>query len=290
MMAISGAYFGFSGLLFGTYANSFYPGTEEQLVAEIFSEEPILTEQPQAVSLTAIMASMKAIDPEGKPLFAIVHDAGTDKQFVELFLQHPGRLIYSENYRFDGQGNFLNKAGYSDGILAKQMAFSVYRLHFGHYGGMAIKWLYFVLGLALTYVCITGINIWLIKRRYKDWLNRAWPAAVWGLPLAIVVGACAQMINLVAVIPAFWLCWLTTVVGAGVSKDEGAISGVLMIANGVVSLALLLIYGLTHQFIWFGAGAINTVLLLWAVITLTLGVNSLRKNITDDKYPLVSEV
>ncbi len=289
MMAITGAYFGFSGLLFGAYSSVFYPGTQEELVSEIFGEEPHLTGQASTVNLTKTMAEVKEINPTGKPLFAIVHDGGTENQFVEVFMQHPDRLIYSENYQFDTAGNYLGKAGFSDGETAKQMAYSVYRLHFGHFAGLPIKFLYFILGLALAYVCISGINIWLIKRRYEDWLNKAWTATVWGLPLAITASVFLQIMHWAPATATFWISWLAIIIGGTRLAEPRTVNTYLILANGVMSLILLMGYGLHHEFVFWGAGTINTVLLLWAAITLYLGISRLKQPTVEEQQLVAGE-
>lgn len=58
--------------------------------------------------------------------------------------------------------------------MGKQVVYSMYYLHFGHFGGFAVKLIYTILGLALTVVSVTGINIWLARRRHRDALNDLW--------------------------------------------------------------------------------------------------------------------
>lgn len=47
----------------------------------------------------------------------------------------PGRLVYSEIYRFTLDGEYINHQALSDGPAGRQLAYSVYRLHFGQFGG-----------------------------------------------------------------------------------------------------------------------------------------------------------
>lgn len=79
-----------------------------------------------------------------------------EKQFVVVGAQHPGRLSYWEEYRFDSAGNHISTGGFMDGETGKQAVFSVYRLHFGHFGGGPVQLAYGVFGLALTVVSATG--------------------------------------------------------------------------------------------------------------------------------------
>jgi len=265
IMAITGAYFGVVSLLMSLYVWAFYPGSQAEFMAEVFGAEPELVDQPTTLNLTQAMARLAALNPEGQPLFAIVHDAGTDKHFLEIFSQQPGRLIYSENFRFDMAGNYLGKAGYSDGSIGKQIAYSVYRIHFGHFGGLWVKFLYFILGAMLTMVCVTGINIWLMKRRRKDWLFFAWPAWVWSLPAALLMTAALQLVWLMPGALPFWLLLgvLTPLLTVTYRRSQNR--QLLYAVNAAATLVLLACYWFKFGFFWHPSTAITLALLLWLV-------------------------
>ncbi len=64
-------------------------------------------------------------------------------------------------------------------------------LHFGNFGGVASKAVWFGLGCASAYVVVTGLLLWTHRRRALGWLPME-KATVWmgyGLPLALVVCA-----------------------------------------------------------------------------------------------------
>jgi uncharacterized iron-regulated membrane protein len=110
---------------------------------------------------------------------------------VQIVGEHPRRLIFGEYYMFEPDGTFTGTAGLSDGDLGKQAAASNYDLHFGNFGGLPVKLLYFVFGLALSVVAATGVYIWLGKRSRRGIeeprLRAAWGAAVWGSPFALAL-------------------------------------------------------------------------------------------------------
>ena len=164
------------------------------MVSEVFGKEPDLDGQVGRLSIASALDQIKNLSPAGTPLFMVLHDAGSEKQFMEFFVQQPRKLIYSENYQFDIQGNFLGSSGFIDGSPGKQTIYSMYRLHFGHYLGLSIKLLYGILGLALTVVSVSGINIWLAKRKTRDLLNPLWAGFVWGLPLSLTLAAITQVL------------------------------------------------------------------------------------------------
>ncbi|MBV1909028.1 MAG: PepSY domain-containing protein [Kangiellaceae bacterium] len=204
MIAITGTFYGFILLFMIVFSQSIDDLDQQQVMDQVYPAEPKLENQTGEIKVAIALTEIEQLTPDGQLLFMIIHDANTEQRFMEFFVQQPGRLIYSENYRFDIAGNYLGKSGFSDGHIAKQIAYSVYRIHFGHFAGYATKIIYFVLGLALTVISVSGINIWLAKRKYKDKINLLWSAFVWGTPIALSVSAITQVIFHIESINIFW--------------------------------------------------------------------------------------
>lgn len=194
MIAVTGAWFGLVLPFLAVYASAEHDGDEEAVVATVFGKEPELDQVVGPLAIGTALEQMQTLAPEAKPLMIVAHDVGEPSQFFAVPALHPGRLIYAENYLFDASGNFLRSDGFSDGASGKQVIYSIYRLHFGHFGGLAVKLAYGLLGLALTVVSVTGINVWLARRRTRDYLNDAWNGIVWGAPVAFAVTATTQII------------------------------------------------------------------------------------------------
>ena len=93
----------------------------------------------------------------------------------------------------------------------------MYRLHFGEFAGNASKLLYFVLGMMLTVVSATGINIWLNKRKTTDVINLWWPTFVWGTPLILSVSA---LLNLFIHVRLDLFIWLGLVVALAIAARQ----------------------------------------------------------------------
>lgn len=198
-IALTGATIGL-GILGGYgLAARYYGGDIEKTYATIFGGESKPDARPAPLpDVAAPLRYMAAHFPGVSPYYVIVHDPGTAGQHVQIIATHPRRLIYGENYNFDAQGRFHGKAGLSDGPLGQQIAASNYNLHFGNYGGLPVKIVYFVLGLALTAIVATGTYIWLGKRRRKGIreprLRNAWDGIVWGTPLALSLAFLARVV------------------------------------------------------------------------------------------------
>ncbi|NKB38721.1 MAG: PepSY domain-containing protein [Gammaproteobacteria bacterium] len=189
MIGMTGAYFGLVGMLVWLVASAVYDGDRQQVLESVFGGEPEVHEQAGDFSIHRVLTDIKVIAPNATPLFITFHNVGESNQFMELYASQPGRLIYSENYSFDTAGNYLGKDGFSDGEIGKQLVYSIYRLHFGNFAGLPVKVIYLLLGFALTLVSVSGINIWLSKRKVRDQINVIWSGIVWGLPVALTASA-----------------------------------------------------------------------------------------------------
>lgn len=193
MIAVTGAFFGLVGLVVILAATVFYDGNRTTLMDDIYGADPIVNRPVQAVNFEHALLDLRQRAPEASPIYMVLHDVGTEQQFVEVAATIPGRLSYSEMYRYHADGTFINEQGLTSGKAVRQIAYSVYRLHFGWFGGWPVRWLYVVLGISLTLISVSGINIWLYKRAKDDCIDRLWVATVWGFPIALVVAMAASI-------------------------------------------------------------------------------------------------
>ncbi len=245
MIALTGAYVGLVTLMLWLFASAIDGATPESLTAAAFPAEPALVGQQPVFAVARALEQVQQLAPDGRLLYLIVHDADTENRFMEFYVRQPGLLAWSENYRFDTSGNYLDTAGYTNGD-ARQVMYSVYRLHFGHFGGFVTKLLYVLLGLSLTVVSASGINIWLEKRRYRDELNLLWPGVVWGTPLALVVAAFMQTILQLPATAVFWACLLLALLSGLLLRDEVVCRRCLQTATAAALLLLVAAYSLKH--------------------------------------------
>ncbi|MBI1181801.1 MAG: PepSY domain-containing protein [Alphaproteobacteria bacterium] len=238
-IAVTGAYFGLAGFMLMLFASASYDGDMQAVRADLFGPDPVLEQSAAPAAVGRALAQMHRIAPSARPFYLTVEDVGRPDQYMIVGAQHPGRLIYAEQYRFDASGAYLGKAGYSDGPVGRQAVFSVYRLHFGQFGGFAVKLLYGVFGLALTVVAVTGINIWLAKRRARDALDRIWAGLVWGTPAALAVSAVAQVVLGLPSTGLFWAIVVSAGTAAARLGDEARAKAWLQAATAAGLGALL---------------------------------------------------
>ena len=242
MIAITGAWFGLVLPFLAVYAGAEHDGDREAVVAGVFGKEPQLDQAVGPLAIGDALGQLETIAPDAKPFMIVAHEVGEPGQFFAIPATHPGRLIYAENYLFDASGNFLRSDGFSDGAAGKQAVYSIYRLHFGHFGGLPVKVAYGILGLALTVVSVTGINIWLARRRTRDWLNDAWSGCVWGAPAAFGLTAMTQIVFGWPSTGLFWMTMLAAIMYCLRLHDAARAAQMLQRATAVVLGLLLATY------------------------------------------------
>ena len=178
-------------------------------LSENLYARPCIVPQEGKPAIGRAFAQMETLAPEKSPIFLTVHEVGEPEQFIEIYAKAPNRMIYAEGYRFDTAGNFIGVAGYEFGEWGKQLVWAMYRLHFGDFAGLTSKWLYFVLGVMLTMLCVSGMEIWLSKKAHPPLASRLWYSTVWGSVSALALTAVADMFLQARSSPFFGaLCYL----------------------------------------------------------------------------------
>ena len=239
MIAITGAYFGLALPILAVFADANYGGDRDAVIESVFGKEPELRQEKGPLAIGSALRQMRTLAPQADPFLITAHDVGEPNQFFSISATHPGRMIYSENYLFDASGVFLRTDGFSDGEPGKQVVYSIYRLHFGHFGGLPVKIVYGLLGLALTIVSVTGVNVWLARRRTRNYLNDVWTGIVWGTPLALVVSAFTQVALGIPSTGILWLTIFAATVAALRLRNEKRATRALQVAF-VIAAGLLL--------------------------------------------------
>ncbi|WP_237058679.1 PepSY-associated TM helix domain-containing protein [Microbulbifer sediminum] len=211
MIAATGAFIGLSTVFALAIAQVFYAGDVEKVHHLLFSDVPEATAEAGEIPVPDFAPAFEAlyrVAPGQQPFSIALHNPGTDQQLFEFTTRVPGRLVWGERYFFGADGAPLGRDGWSDGSAGKQIYASNFRLHFGHYSGLPLKAAYFLLGLGMCALVVSGINIWLLRQRQRGFprqrLERVWAAQVWGVPLMIAAAAIGQLALGMAPVPLFW--------------------------------------------------------------------------------------
>lgn len=240
VIGITGTYFGLAGIILIVIATLNYGGDRDAVVDQIFTPDPVLAPQEGKPAIGKAFAQMETLAPEKSPIFLTVHEVGEPEQFIEIYAKAPNRMIYAEGYRFDTAGNYIGVAGYENGEWGKQLLWSMYRLHFGDFAGLVSKWLYFVLGVMLTMLCVSGMEIWLSKKAHPPLASRLWYATVWGSVSALAFTAIADMFFTGSLVAVFWCLML---LNTGVTVAVKSLTKPMwLLISGLSVLMLLVAY------------------------------------------------
>ncbi len=205
IISVTGAYIGLFGVAI-TVFDWFEPEhNTEQMIEVVFGEDPEITQSEPTINTELIEQDLANREPTATPIYLVVHKPGTSQQYVELAATLPGRLVYSEIYRYHSDGRFINDQNLADGSWSRQVAYSTYRLHFGQFGGLTTRLLYFLLGMAMTVITVTGINMWFEKRRVENKWYAMWQGFVWATPLSIAIATFLTVVVSVSGALTFWL-------------------------------------------------------------------------------------
>ena len=171
----------------------------------------------------------------------------------------PGLIGVQDEMHFDAHGQVVAQKHPVDQNVGTRILGALGQLHFGWYGGIALRIIYGLLGLALCVVTVSGVNVWLARRRDKSRpapaLERLWAGLVWGQPVTLAAVALAT--RLAARTPEPALAW-------------GWVIGTVLLAIGAACAGRA-----SRQTIALGCRAvIGGLLLLIAVTGLTAGHHS----------------
>ena len=230
--SLTGAMIGLAVLSIAALAPLKYGGDRHAVFAPVFGDEPVVDETPAPMAnIDGALRYMAENHPEKPPVYVILHDPKTAGQYLQIMAEHPRRLIYAEKYNFTGEGEFIDTVGSADGTIGQQVADSVYKVHFGQFGGLPVKLAFGIFGICLLYIITSGLRIYFLKRRNKGRaapaLEGAWRGLIWGAPILMAASfAASQALPLTAplITRLFWLGLIAfAVTGAVIAKrQEGA--------------------------------------------------------------------
>jgi len=263
MIAVTGALIGLSQVFLWVLASIFYAGDTDRASASLFNpdQEASHVSAPMA-DIGMILSKFQQEHPDLKPLAITVHEPATTAQTVAIDAKVPRRIVWAELFQFNADGELLNTAGWSQGEVGTQLYASTYRIHFGHFAGLPLKFVYLILGVIMCIVAASGVNIWLLRKQQKGQnvalIKRLWVAVVWGTPLAVVVSALLSIATLaISPVIVFWLPLSAIIITGGYSKSAQVLSSALRFGIAIASLAIVIVYALR-----FGEAVVSPAALL----------------------------
>ncbi|WP_260929571.1 PepSY-associated TM helix domain-containing protein [Novosphingobium sp. 9] len=190
-LAITGAMLGLGQIVFQSIATERYGGQIAKSYASLYGS-PAVPDATRASGprVDVAMGWLARNRPQNTLNYITIEAPGTKGQRIALLTLNDKNLSYGDTYRFDGTGHYTDDVGISDGPKGQQALSSIYKIHFGTFGGVPVLVAWFLFGLALCAIVVTGTNIWLTKRARRGHpaprIEAMWAIVVWGSPILLI--------------------------------------------------------------------------------------------------------
>lgn len=277
-IALSGALIGLSQPLTLAFAQGFFNGDTSKITQDLYLPHPEASEKLEPLMpVASVLATFAREHPQVLPYYLAIHAPASANQTLELGAYLPDRMVWYDAFQFNAQGEQTAHLNWPNGELGTQIFGSSYRLHFGHFGGLPVRIIYTLLGLGLTFICATGMNIWFRRQALagtpRSLMERLWLAWIWGVPIALGITLLSNMLWPGLSTAIFWSTCLATLALSLPIKNRQYLSlGLRASLTGLLGLGLLI------QLVYFASLAftpaslmINSLLLL-AFLAMGLGL------------------
>jgi uncharacterized iron-regulated membrane protein len=224
VLAFTGSFFSFFGTIgVPIVAMAAFAGDQQAFSDAVFGDPGRPDPQPRPIGNLDRIAADAIGRTGGAPTFVAIEHFGRADAAVTTFHEpkpgdiEPVTLVYhGAAATFDRVKPSIGSRPSAGGTLAAIMA----PLHFGNFAGALSKAVWFGLGFAMCYVTLTGIRLWLARRREGqralDWLERAVTVVGFGLPLALLVAAAGFLFAMPLGSAVFWTPAAFLIASAGV--------------------------------------------------------------------------
>lgn len=255
ILAFTGSFFSFFGTVgVPIVAMAAFGGDQQAFSDTVFGHPGVPDPRPQLIGNLDRIATDAIKRSDGVPTFMTIEHFGRADSAVTTFHEpksgdiEPVTLVYrGATAMFDRAKPSIGSKPSVGGTMAAIMA----PLHFGNFAGVLSKAIWFGLGFAMCYVTLTGLRLWLVRRREQqrslDWLERAVTVVGFGLPLALLVAAAGFLVTMRLGTAVFWTpatflaASAVAIVAGVVVSAPAALSRGFIAAIGVALVALPLI-------------------------------------------------
>ena len=211
LLGFTGAYFSFTGtVIFPLLTEVAFGGDRDKMIATMFEPKISPDASPTAmVDIDAVIAD--ATKRVGMPArFILVDRWGRADARIRMFHEPPAGDMSTTRTVYDGaSGTFLGFRPNAGNIpsVGGTLRGLMNPLHFGDFAGVLSKSVWVGLGLAMAFVVISGLRLW-VRRREDELLWQRFGRAVtvvgYGLPVAMLACAYAYFFALGASVDEFY--------------------------------------------------------------------------------------
>lgn len=233
-LALTGALLGLSTLIVAALALLLYRGDRQQVYRLFIDPPPPADARAVAMpDLAMLLTRAHAAMPGASPQSVVIERPGRADMRVSVHGIRPRNLVPQDEVQFDAGGRIVAQERPQDLSTGIKVLGGIGQVHFGWFGGAAVRVVYGLLGLALCVVTSSGITIWLARRRDRGraapgW-ERIWAAIAWGQPLALALTAAIALARPDAPLVKAWL---------GLTLGLVAVAGVLPLPGPSLGRAL----------------------------------------------------
>ncbi|TCM04762.1 PepSY-associated TM helix domain-containing protein [Sphingomonas sp. PP-CC-3G-468] len=194
VIALTGALLGLSTLIVGVLAMLLYRGDTAKVYGLFIDAPPAANASPAPLPpLAALLVEARRRAPGAEPHQLIIENAGRADARITVTSERLRLLVPQDTTSFDSAGRVLKDRHPRDLAAGTKILGGIGQLHFGWYGGLPVRIIYGLLGLALCVLTSSGVTIWLARRRDRgravpQW-ERLWASVAWGQPLAFTLAA-----------------------------------------------------------------------------------------------------
>lgn len=174
--AVTGAFFMIKLVLVAPSAAILYDGDQSKLYEDLEYSSPTFPITNQHLKNTASIDHYIKKTKEKWSQFKVTEVHIYNYLDENMHISIEGSLDYKE--KFNGIGTIIYKAKDGSIVSKKEPILKIsyldgvknvlYRLHFGDYGGLALKIISFLMGLIGCFVILSGVMIWLAARNKKN--------------------------------------------------------------------------------------------------------------------------
>lgn len=196
VIALTGALLGLSTIIVGVLALLLYRGDTGKVYGLFLEPAPAVNAAAMPLPpIGTLLAEARRRAPGAEPHQMIIERAGRADARVTIVSERSRLLVPQDTTIFDASGHVVKDQHPKDLVAGTKILGGIGQLHFGWFGGLPVRLIYGLLGLALCVLTSSGVTIWLARRRDKgrampQW-ERLWAAVAWGQPLALVLAALA---------------------------------------------------------------------------------------------------
>ena len=276
--ALTGAILGLASILAFVIASVEFDGDTGKVFDPVFGGEPEAIEGPaNLANIAGPLKYMHDTFPHRPPTYFILHDPSTIGQHSTIIAEHSERLIFGEYYNFAADGVYEGKTGISDGTIGQQIIGSVYNVHFGNWGGVFVKFAYFVFGVSLCTIIASGIRIYFLRRREKGRaaprMEAGWEGIVWGVPAVLALTllvTVADILSGVGLVCLFWFGLVAVLLGSITCASASKIGRFFQVVTALGLCLSLALHGYIHSANLLSAATLQVSVSVMAVCTVLL--------------------